>query len=171
MLIASALGGVPPCRRLCLLKPPPCRRSRRAHPLSQDLLHILQSEEPQAALPLNLAAFAAFDAAAATCLLRHAAALLPHLDAAIIAAQETVLAQQPPHARPQLAVKESVHARLEGLALFLADDGSGNAPSLSAVGAPHIGRLITILGTVVKAGMVRVLESRRLFECTRCKHR
>eukprot|EP00887_Chlorella_sp_A99_P005567 scaffold1.g5567.t1 len=135
----------------------------------QDVTAILRGGERHAALPLNLADLAAYDSDVAGALLRHAALLLPVFDDALVAAQAHLLAELPPEAQVAASVKERVHVRLEGLALFLSNDGSGD--SLSAVGAPHIGRLITVVGTVVKAGAVRVLEARRLFECTRCKHR
>jgi DNA helicase MCM9 len=39
------------------------------------------------------------------------------------------------------------------------------------IGAAHVDKLLTIRGTIVRAGTVKLLEARRIYECARCKHR
>lgn len=136
----------------------------------------MSSPDEQPPLPVSLASFAAFSPEDAATLLRSPAPLLEHLQPALVAAQELLLAElqnRDSHAAAKLLVKLAARPRLEGLALFMADSnqGGGGSQSISAVCAPLIGRLITVLGTVVKAGAVRVLESKRVHECIQCKHR
>ena len=97
--------------------------------------------------------------------------MLPFLDAALLKAQ-TALLQRPLPDRHLLILKENVHARLVGLAHFL-DKASPNkiSPSIGDISSAHIDKLITVRGTIVRTGAVQLLESRRLYECTRCKHR
>jgi hypothetical protein len=95
--------------------------------------------------------------------------VLPLLDAALALAQEQLRSQQPDGA--SLAVKDAVHARLAGLALHRDGWAADVSPGTGGVGAAHLDRLITVVGTVSKAGPVKMLEARRLYECGRCKHR
>ena len=99
--------------------------------------------------------------------------VLPLLDAALRLAQEELLGEAGPAAGAGLVPKDAVHARLWGLALH--QDGQAAAreasPGPGGVGAPHIDRLLTVAGTVCKAGPVKMLEARRLYQCSRCKHR
>jgi len=80
--------------------------------------------------------------------------------------------QDPP---PVLSAKANVHARLH--ALPQAADrsfppGRRNPlhPGIAGVGAAHLGRLVSVAGTVVRAGAVRAMEGRRLYRCARCAH-
>jgi DNA replicative helicase MCM subunit Mcm2 (Cdc46/Mcm family) len=95
--------------------------------------------------------------------------VLPLLDAALALAQEQLRAQQPDGA--SLAVKDAVHARLAGLALHRDGWAAEVSPGTGGVGAAHLDRLLTVVGTVSKAGPAKMLEARRLYECGRCKHR
>lgn len=97
--------------------------------------------------------------------------LLPLLDVAAAAAQQHVYEQQPGKARRALLPKDFLHARLGGLALHQDGQAREVCPTAGAVGAAHIDRLITVVGTVTKTGPVKVLEARRLYECGRCKHK
>ena len=67
--------------------------------------------------------------------------------------------------------KPWVHARLHGLALHQDVLAREVCPPSGGVGAPHIDRLVTLMGTVTKAGPVKALEARRVYECGRCHHR
>jgi DNA helicase MCM9 len=41
-------------------------------------------------------------------------------------------------------------------------------PGIAGVGALHLGRLVSVSGTVVRAGEVRAMEGRRVYRCARC---
>jgi DNA replicative helicase MCM subunit Mcm2 (Cdc46/Mcm family) len=89
--------------------------------------------------------------------------------------QERVLARltagSAPSGTPPAAVKPHAHARVFNLPYALDPSCGALNPPISRVGSGHIGRLVTLTGTVVKAGPVRVLERQRLMACTKCKHR
>ncbi|MCO5550270.1 hypothetical protein L7F22_003751 [Adiantum nelumboides] len=44
-------------------------------------------------------------------------------------------------------------------------------PSISKIRVKDIGRLITIKGTVIRSGAIKLLEGERLYECNKCKYR
>jgi hypothetical protein len=93
--------------------------------------------------------------------------VLPELDAALLAAQQRLLAGLPANSRPA-SVKHNAHARPSGLCRHLDSASSSRA---SEICAQHLDRLVTVRGTVVRAGPVQALEAKRLYECTRCRHR
>jgi hypothetical protein len=95
------------------------------------------------------------------------------LDEALVLAQQQLCREAVPADRTALIPKLGMRARLMGLALY--QDGGRLAcklsPSPGGVSSAHINQLLTITGTVCKAGPVKALEVWRLYECTRCKHR
>lgn len=97
--------------------------------------------------------------------------MLSLLDEALVLAQEQARREADPSGMAGLVPKLAVHARLAGLTLHQDGKAREVSPGASSVGSPHIDRLLTICGTVTKAGPVKVLEARRLYLCTRCKHR
>jgi DNA helicase MCM9 len=137
------------------------------------LLQLLQESDidKHYGIPVSIARLAAFDHGAVDMVIASPRALLPFLDAALVKAQ-TALLQNPLPDRHLLSVKENVHARLTGISLFLDKAASPQvSPTIGDVSAAHIDKLLTIRGTIVRAGTVKLLEARRLYECTRCKHR
>jgi DNA helicase MCM9 len=137
------------------------------------LLQLLQQPDidQHYGIPVSIARLAAFDHGAVDMVIANPRALLPFLDAALVKAQ-TALLQNPLPNRHLLTVKENVHARLTGISLFLDKAASQQvSPAIGDVSAAHIDKLLTIRGTIVRAGTVKLLEARRLYECTRCKHR
>ena len=98
--------------------------------------------------------------------------VLPLLDLALVLAQEQ-LRERAGHRDPEQGppAKPWVHARLHGLALHQDVLAREVCPPAGGVGAPHIDRLLTLAGTVTKAGPVKALEARRVYECGRCHHR
>ncbi len=137
------------------------------------LLQLLQQPdiEKHYGIPISIAQMAAFDHGAGDIVIANPRALLPFLDAALVRAQ-TALLQNPLPNRHILSVKENVHARLTGISLFLDKAAPQQVcPSIGDVSAAHIDKLLTIRGTIVRAGTNKLLEARRLYECTRCKHR
>ena len=138
------------------------------------LLQVLQQPDidKHYGVPVSIARLAAFDHGAVDMVIASPRALLPFLDAALVKAQ-TALLQNPLPNRHLLAVKENVNARLTGISLFLDKTSSSQqvSPAIGDISAAHIDKLLTIRGTIVRAGTVKLLEARRLYECTRCKHR
>lgn len=47
---------------------------------------------------------------------------------------------------------------------------AGISPSLGDLRAAHIGRLVIIYSTIIRTGAVKVLETVRYFECSKCGH-
>ncbi|KAG7674017.1 putative DNA helicase MCM9 [Nannochloris sp. 'desiccata'] len=137
------------------------------------LLQLLQHADvdKQYGIPISVSQLAAFDHGAADMVISNPRALLPFLDAALVKAQTALLQKAIPN-RHLLTVKENVHARLTGISLFLDKAASLQvSPAIGDVSAAHIDKLLTIRGTIVRAGTVKLLEARRLYECARCKHR
>jgi DNA helicase MCM9 len=135
-----------------------------------ELLDLLRHPEADRhhGVPVSLAALAAAAPAAAGALAAAPRAGLPRLDAALLRAQEALLAAAPPAERAALSLKENAHARLRGLCAHLDPAAREAAPPPGAAGAPHLDRLLVARGAVVRTGAVRVMEARRLYECGRC---
>lgn len=89
------------------------------------------------------------------------------LDDALLPAQEALM-EQHPHAQ-HLAVKPNAHVRLHSPPWAL--PGGPRTPlnpgAISNLGAAHIGHLVTLSGTVARAGPVKMRETHRLFTCSR----
>jgi len=137
------------------------------------LLQLLQQNDidKHYGIPVSIARLAAFDHGAVDMVISNPRALLPFLDAALVRAQ-TALLQNPLPDRHLCTIKENVHARLSGISHFLDKASSQQvSPGIGDVSAAHIDKLLTIRGTIVRAGTVKLLEARRLYECTRCKYR
>lgn len=80
------------------------------------------------------------------------------------------------HHNPQMtvgpSVKENVHVRLHSLPYSVPGPPPRMLrPGLGSVGAQHINKLISVTGTVVRTGPLRMFESRQVHECTRCHSR
>ncbi|KAH9299790.1 hypothetical protein KI387_031472, partial [Taxus chinensis] len=93
--------------------------------------------------------------------------LLPLFDDASRLAQGVVLEAHKHN--EDMAVKENVHVRLDvnGSAM----DCPETQPSIGCVRVKDIGKLITIKGTVIRSGAIKMLEGEREYECAKCKHR
>lgn len=66
-----------------------------------------------------------------------------------------------------MTVKPSVHARLHHLPCCT----EFCKPTVSSIRADDINRLISVSGTVVRTGQIKMLQARREFICVKCKHR
>lgn len=44
-------------------------------------------------------------------------------------------------------------------------------PSIGRVRVRHRGILLTLKGTVIRSGAVKMIEGERVYECRKCKHR
>eukprot|EP00798_Chlamydomonas_sp_ICE-L_P025579 gene25579-11230_t len=70
-----------------------------------------------------------------------------------------------------LVAKAKVHVRVHGMPFTCQPGCSALSPSVGELGSQHINRLVSILGTVVRCGAVKMFESHQEFECTRCHTR
>ncbi|KAJ3070646.1 DNA helicase mcm9 [Podochytrium sp. JEL0797] len=91
---------------------------------------------------------------------------LPLLDRALYLAQMHLkdLAQNQPGAE-NLTVKRMVHVRCKRLP---------QVPDLQFQRIPrseHVGKLINLVGTVIRTGMVKMMESRKIYQCGSCNGR
>ncbi|KAL4446253.1 hypothetical protein ABPG77_003060 [Micractinium sp. CCAP 211/92] len=136
----------------------------------KELLAVLHARDPDAhyGVRISLAELSVFDHGAAEMVLAMPRKLLPLLDDSLYRAQEALLAEHP--SSTALVPKPAVHARLSGLALHHDSAARDVCPAPSGVGAAHADRLLTVSGTITKAGPVKALEVRRVYECCRCKH-
>lgn len=140
---------------------------------TQGLLDILRAREADRhyGLHISLVGLAEHSPGVVDVLFQSARPVLALLEEAVGAAQEQLQAGAEPMERPLLCVKAHVHPRLAGAALLHDGAAAEACPRIGAVTAAHVDQLVTLSGTVVKTGLVRVLEARRLYECSKCKHR
>ncbi|KAL3687364.1 hypothetical protein R1sor_013673 [Riccia sorocarpa] len=91
--------------------------------------------------------------------------LLRFLDAAAYNAQEHILQE---HKEKNIMSVKQAHVRvsLQGSAL----DCPELRPSIRQIRVKDIGHLLTIQGTVIRSGAVKMLEGERVYRCTKCKH-
>ncbi|GAB4814822.1 hypothetical protein N2152v2_001868 [Parachlorella kessleri] len=138
---------------------------------SQELVEVLRAREPDRhyGVAVSLVALADFSPGMVDVLKGSPRTVVVLLEEALQAAQQQLAAQQSD--RAQLSLKLNVHARLIGTALLHDGCASELCPRIADIAAAHIDHLITFSGTVVKTGLVKALEARRMYECTKCKHR
>jgi len=124
------------------------------------------------------------DARLTSILLSDPARLLPHVDTALHhfqqamwedAANVTLVHGDPGTGSPPVwTLKTNIHARLHQLPIVPGGIGSSGRfvkRNLSCVQSCDIGQLVSIHGTVIRTGMIRVVESRREYECLKCQRR
>lgn len=70
-----------------------------------------------------------------------------------------------------MALKPNTHVRLHNLPYGLDPDASLLNPAICNLGSFHLGKLVTVRGTVVKAGPVKMFEAQKVYICNKCKHR
>jgi hypothetical protein len=132
-----------------------------------DLHRILASPSPDQHFPVNIgmAKLADADPALAEELLANPKAMMTAADAGLGRALEAV---RKGHGDTTLTLKDNVHARFSG---FLLGGSSASAkelsPPISTIGSAHLDRLLTICGSVVRTGTIKLFEARRLYECTK----
>ena len=94
------------------------------------------------------------------------------LTAALPAAQQQWLAKYgQDYSSTELSVKADAVLRVLPLPSACSISPDLLHPQLSRLRTRHAQRLIAVTGTVVRAGVVNVLESHRLYECRKCQHR
>ncbi len=112
---------------------------------------------------------AAFDVGLAETLIEQPLETLLLLDKAAVVAQQKVLQEH--QAQGSLSVKGLVHVRIWGMPFHLDSESSSIFPDIASVRSCHVDKLLTITGTVVRTGSVTMMESHKLYECTRCHDR
>nr|XP_010315126.1 probable DNA helicase MCM9 isoform X2 [Solanum lycopersicum] len=92
---------------------------------------------------------------------------LPLFNEAAVWAQKVILADL--KQCEDASVKDKVHIRINisGSPLECPE----TFPSIGRVRVKHHGILLTIKGTVIRSGAVKMIEGERIYECRRCKHR
>ena len=118
---------------------------------------------------INLLQLASFDIALAEILVAKPYDILLVLDKAAVEAQQKLVQQH--KSQSPVTVKGLVHVRVHGLTFHLDDTASAAFPGIGSVRSCHVDKLITVSGTVVRTGSVTMMESHKLFECTRCHDR
>lgn len=73
--------------------------------------------------------------------------------------------------REALSVKQCVHVRITGLPWASDSVGRQAAPDLGSIRSAHVGRLLCMRATVLRATAVQMLERQRTYACKKCKHR
>ncbi|KAJ9552059.1 hypothetical protein OSB04_016104 [Centaurea solstitialis] len=71
--------------------------------------------------------------------------------------------------RPPPSIKEFVHVRIEIHGPML--DNPELCPSIGRVRVKHRGVLLTLKGTVIRSGSIKMIEGEREYECRKCKNR
>eukprot|EP00281_Chroomonas_sp_CCMP1168_P034821 CAMPEP_0206243994 /NCGR_PEP_ID=MMETSP0047_2-20121206/17908_1 /ASSEMBLY_ACC=CAM_ASM_000192 /TAXON_ID=195065 /ORGANISM="Chroomonas mesostigmatica_cf, Strain CCMP1168" /LENGTH=655 /DNA_ID=CAMNT_0053669159 /DNA_START=13 /DNA_END=1977 /DNA_ORIENTATION=+ len=99
-----------------------------------------------------------------TLLIHHPTVLLPFLEQALINAQKHI--KETHEHRLMMDIKDFVHARLTNPP----GCGSVRKANVSSLRSNDVGRLISVAGTVIRAGLIKMLEAERTYECAKCKH-
>ena len=73
--------------------------------------------------------------------------------------------------REALSVKQFAHVRIRGLPWASDSVGQQAAPDLGSIRSAHVGRLLCMRATVLRATAVQMLERQRTYACKKCKHR
>jgi len=144
-------------------------RTARRHPpqeLEALLLAPYQGAKTHYGLPLSVVALAAASVDLAHLLLTSPAQGLALLDDALPHAQDLMLRQHPRSA--DMCAKPCAHVRVHSLPHALDPGASPLRPRLGAVTPFHLGRLLALSGTVVRAGAVRVYRSAQIYACGSC---
>eukprot|EP00878_Enallax_costatus_P023223 GHUV01024690.1.p1 GENE.GHUV01024690.1~~GHUV01024690.1.p1 ORF type:complete len:488 (+),score=128.46 GHUV01024690.1:127-1590(+) len=95
--------------------------------------------------------------------------MLDALETSLLTAQELVLQKHPQ--KLSMAVKPNAHIRLHSIPYSMDPEQHLLNPNICNIGSGHLGKLITIRGTVVKAGPVKMFEAQKVFFCNKCKHK
>lgn len=88
-------------------------------------------------------------------------------DDALQDAQQFVLEDQQGAGEADLALKADAHVRFHALPSEL-DPSATHRPPISAVGSHHIGKLVTLNGTLTRASTVKMFEYKKVWVPGRC---
>ena len=106
-----------------------------------------------------------------TLLLHHPTKFQPHVDAAVYDAQvklqeQAQLEQPPPENLWSWTAKESCHLRLHRLPFC----PELRKATVSMLRSSDLSRLISVSGTVIRTGLIKLLHTRREYKCVKCGH-
>ncbi|CAA7400958.1 unnamed protein product [Spirodela intermedia] len=137
---------------------------------SKDLRSILLSQDPILHYPLvvDFSELLEADPPLAQLLFSHPASLLPLFDQAARLSQGVVLDGSKELAGGAFP-KDFVHVRINvgGSPLECPE----TSPRIGRLRVKHRGILLTVKGTVIRSGAVKMIEGEREYMCRRCKHR
>ena len=104
-----------------------------------------------------------------TLLAHHPFDLQQYFDDAVVEAQRELMSQLPEEecAFDGLCVKESCHLRMHRLPRC----SEMWKPTVTSIRASDINRLLTVSGTVIRTGIMKLIHQRREYRCTKCEHR
>ncbi|KAL5705129.1 DNA helicase [Ranunculus cassubicifolius] len=116
------------------------------------------------ALHIDFAELIDFNPSLAYQLFSNPTHFLPIFDASAILAQKEIAKEL-----RDAILKEYVHVRINvsGSALECPE----SFPSIGRVRVKHRGILLTLKGTVIRSGGIKMIEGERMYECRKCKHR
>ncbi|XP_043540329.1 DNA helicase MCM9 isoform X1 [Chiloscyllium plagiosum] len=129
-----------------------------------DIIHILQEPDTGAHYPVIVNALTLFEInmEIGEYLNAFPNELFPIFDNALHRATMTILQSYPePH---NLVMKQKLHVRISGLPL---------CPELTRDRIPKtrdVGHFLSVIGTVIRTGMVKVLEFEHEYMCNKCRH-
>ena len=137
----------------------------------QELVQLVQKTEinEHYSVCINMMHLAAFDIGLAETLIEHPRETLLMLDKAAVSAQHKVVQEH--QTQSALSVKGLVHARVWGMPFHLDHTAASVFPGIGSIRSCHVDKLLTVSGTVVRTGSVTMIESHKLYECTRCHDR
>lgn len=112
------------------------------------------------------------NAALGTLLLHYPDLLQEHIDMAVVEAQKQIFDEAgaqfpPPGDYWDWGIKQSCHLRLHHLPCCR----ELCKPTVTSIRATDINRLLSVSGTVIRTGQVKMVHSRREYCCVKCKHR
>lgn len=70
-----------------------------------------------------------------------------------------------------MCIKPYVHARVCGLTGHLDASAAESAPGVGGIGSAHVGRLLTLRGSLLRMGTPKMWEAQRCYQCNKCKER
>ncbi|KAK4316464.1 hypothetical protein Pmani_012366 [Petrolisthes manimaculis] len=130
-----------------------------------DLVAIFEAEEEEEHYPVYVNFLTMFEeqVEVAESLLTSPVKLLPVLDSALVCAARTLLEARGGESY-KITLKLHLHARITGVP---------TCPELYRHAVPRtsdVGRLLCVVGTVVRTTAVKMLEFQKEFMCSKCKH-
>ncbi|KAJ1958489.1 DNA helicase mcm9 [Linderina pennispora] len=132
------------------------------HYYSQDIGRLLIDQQTHMhSLEVDMHLLIEYDHKLAVMVLESPTRYLPLFSQACTTAQTR--AKQQSHLSPEFTVKEDVQVRITHLP---------NHPSLVRMkipGSEDIGKLVSISGTVIRTGVVKMMETQRLYVCGKCR--
>ncbi|XP_020089707.1 probable DNA helicase MCM9 isoform X2 [Ananas comosus] len=137
---------------------------------SPDLRSILLSPDPKLHYPLiiSFAEILEFDPRLAHHLFSRPSDFLPLFDEAALRAHRVVL-RGSDDLRGSACEKAYIHVRINVSGSPL--ECPETFPSIGRVRVKHRGFLLTLKGTVIRSGAVKMIEGEREYQCRKCRHR